>query len=680
MKHIAPFDYAVVGSNENQVGGHVYLVRVTAQGAITLLDTAEVEGPVYAVALSTALLPNRLTVLVGSACVGTDGSGCGSLRRYDVDYLAAQPTFGPSTGLWPSLPCLQPTAVRDIVIREGEQRAYVAAFARGIRKFNLSTGGLVEESSGGFPIVTTSLYNGLAIHEGENLLVASLGAEISSEYQYWGGLNTPESCYDTGTPQGMGVALIDLATGVQLGSLGVNVGRTDFLQKPPLAVSVRPRDAGGFLIDVASGTKGLAVVRATESGGQWTLERTGWWSTENAPPSEKAPGGSFDSVRIKGNYLYAGTEGTLLTFSDAPAGAPLLDYTGISTAGCVLVNGESPTAVGAPMLYTLGQTNGVRFFDLEHPANPQASIGFLDTDGRGYSTFLTRGMNTQQFHWLYVANDEDESTAAVGCTPSIGCPAFCCDRDDPDVQSGGIRVYEVENAGGFITEPSSMVRLRGVYAPSACCHSAALQFRPIDVLVVDQSATTQIVWVSYHRGPHTTDCGLLVLQGTWNATTQKVDFVQLARMPFADQNVAGECGRLTYDESALPPRLYASYASHGFAMYNVSSPSMPVEMGRFQLGTEQNPWLAENTLTSLQVWPGPGNYVYVSLLNWGVGILDATNGTTFAQGFKLGSPFEMTFIPNAFYDAPEDAGKPARSAVYIADGSGGIHRVQFNVF
>lgn len=682
VMHIDAFDYVVVGTNENQIGGTIHLLRVNAQGVVQLLDTQPADAPVYSIALTTGLLANTLTALVGSSCADTEAQGCGSLKRYDVNHSAPTPVFGASTGSWPTVPCTDPTAVRDIVIRDSTKRAYVAAFRHGIHVFDLNQTGLQEEVGGGFPITNptdgpNALYNGLAINEDEDLLVASVGDKLSSEYQYWGELNIPESCDDDGRTLAMqGLKVFRLADGAQVGSLGVSSAQAPSaskLQRPPLAVSVRPRDGSEFLIDVATGTRGLAVVRASLEGATWRLSRTGWWSAENAPPNEKAPGGSFDDVKVKADHMYVGTEGSLLTFEAPSSGAPLADFTALSNTGCILLNGVSSTAAATPMLYAYMQDNGVRFYNLTNPAHPVASTGFLPTEGRGYCCYLTVGMDN--YRWLYVASERDDSTLAVNCDPPGTCDP-CCDPSGENATSGGIRIYRVEDANGLVLEPDSSTELLGALAPSACCHSQAEQFRAFDVIVVDESATTQIVWASYHRGILTTDCGLLVLRATWNGTS--VDIEEVSRLPFADPNSAGVCSRLTYDESR--DILYAAYASHGFAMYNVSSAAAPFEMGRFQMGTTEHPWLLENTLSSLQVWPGPNNYVYVSLMNWGVGILDASNGATFAEGFKFGSPFEMTFIADGFYDAPADPGKPARSAVYIADGGGGVHRVQFNVF
>lgn len=146
------------------------------------------------------------------------------------------------------------------------------------------------------------------------------------------------------------------------------------------------------------------------------------------------------------------------------------------------------------------------------------------------------------------------------------------------------------------------------------------------------------------------------------------------RVPFDDLVLGDFAGRLTFD----PARnvLYASFSTNGVAMYDVSDPFNPVQVGKFHF-----PSVTGHPMTSLQLWRGPGNYVYVSLMGWGVGVLDATSGATFSQGFKLGSPFKPPGIANAFADAPvTDVQYPPRSAVYVADGLGGVHCVQFKVF
>lgn len=319
----------------------------------------------------------------------------------------------------------------------------------------------------------------------------------------------------------------------------------------------------------------------------------------------------------------------------------------------------------------------VGFYDLADPDHPVGKGGLYDpdlVDVRGYGSMAIQGPDDTR--WLYLANDRDELSylGYLPCNPSVpGC-------DPPSGSTNGsVRVLRVENhIDGIVTDPENQVTsLIGYYAPSVCCGVENQHFSAFDAYVVEHptEADSHVVWVNFSSKADLNEPkeGLMVLTAHWNGSS--VDFSFVSKTYFEglvpdDQD--GVSGRLTYDPVRL--KLYASYGADGVAMYNVSDPLTP------QLeGAHSWLWLAENPMTSLHLWPGPGNHVYVALMNWGVGIIDATSAQSFAQGFAFG-PYETAAICDAFFDAPPDPGFPDRSAVYVADGIGGVHRIQFLVF
>lgn len=338
-------DYVIVGSNDNEVGGNLYLVEIPQVGNPVVHDEIPLFAPVYAVAATMDLHEgNIITVLAGTACWSPEG--CSSLRRYDVDVAAGSPVFGAPVAVWPpSPPCDTKAFIRDILIDEtptGGHVAYVAAYTAGIRAFDLDTGGLHEMTGGGWPIIGPNgepsgvyRYMSLSLYEPDNVLAAALGPAFPAERQYWGALNVPKSCDDVITGSSIeGIALFDLDQSPVNQHDGLISGRT--LSKEPLALAVRPRAGGTFFIDAALGAHGLRVVKAQPSPNGWSLSVVGKWNQGNQPPLEKAPGGSFDDVLVLGGRLYVGTESGLLTFNDLSSATALREYSEFSNPGAIL--------------------------------------------------------------------------------------------------------------------------------------------------------------------------------------------------------------------------------------------------------------------------------------------------------------------------------------------------------
>lgn len=682
-------DYAVIGSNDVESGGHVYLVRVTSLGVVTLLDSIDLGTPVYAVAASFTLSTSTLSVLIGKRC-DTATSGCDSLRRYDVPTTGGTAfTFPTSFDPWGISGCATPVMVRDIIIDESgtPDVAFVAASVQGIRAFNLDNGNLTEITAGYWPLAVSGSvrHDSIALYtEGSTrLIVSAAGPKFSEERQFYGPLNQPVGCDLDTDPGSKGIQVYDLGDGALEGRIGVSPGN---LPKSPLAVAVRPNGSGHFLIDAACNPRGLAVVEAEFTGGlfEWELSVVGEWNDENSNESERVPGGSFDDVVVVEDpssseaFLLATTEGTVLSFA-AEDSDPLQNFAGFEEHGCVLfarVSHDISTSLsvmyGDHAFGGGGRDPFLRFYDLSAGADdPVASTGVLYTGSEGYMGFVAPGLD--ETLWLYLPSPGEPDTAPPpgGCVPdAVNCPNYT-----PPAGNGGVRVFSVSDTNwNQYEEPDTMdTPLIGTYAPSICCSGAAEHGAIADIYVRASNAA-HYLWLNYGPRGMEQGSGLMYVRADW-LETDEVGFEFLGKIPFDAASPAAP-GRLTYDPARQV--LYSSFATNGVAMYDVSYIDAPSEVAEYHWDQpSEGP-----AITSLQVWPGPENYVYVSLMHAGVGIIDATSASTFEQGFVLGSPFKLPGIANAFADAPvmDDQLYPPGSAVYVADGNGGVHWVQFTVF
>lgn len=684
-------DYVFVGSNDLELSGKVYLVKVESTGDVAVQDSIQLMTPIFAVAATNTLVSNTITVLVGKRChpqIYIPVGPCDSLRRYDI------PTSG--TGAFnfqaPTIPtwgtdCNDPIMVRDIIIDQGTSpaTAYVAASIHGVHAFSLASMGMTEITTGGWPITSSSNqvhYDSVSLFSDGSYraLIVATGNKFETERQHWGELNTPFACDggDISVATNQGVTVFDLSespVSAQDGRIGVGTG-AGAIPYAPLVSSVRSQGSGNFRIDLACDPKSLTVVMATHNpSGNWDLANAGHWSDQNATTSQKVPGGSFDDIAIleapsgasASAYAYVTAESKLLTFEAPATGASFDTFTGITAnqKPAILLSRVSPD-VAQPLtqIYSEVFKGGIgtecQFFDIATtPGVPIASTGTLDTHGRSFCTFLANGFDNDLL--LYVVNQWDEDGGSGGS---------CTNR----LLNGGVRVYRVTDANGDqVAEPSTTATPQlGQFVESICSDTNVIgTYFDAYVRTNGGSSSVHDIWVTY--GPRDTEegNGLLPLQATWN--DPGIDFTAGTKVPFGAP-VPSNASRLTFDSSRNI--LYAAYSTAGVAMYDVSG-STASELGHFYFGL-----LEGHAMSSLQIWPGPGTYVYVALMGYGVGIIDATNGTSFAQGFVLGSPFKLPGVCNAFADAPvvDDEIYPPRSALYVADGRGGVHWVQFKVF
>jgi len=672
---------AFVGTHEGPGGsqGRLYLVEIAPGAQPVLRSSLALRAPVYTIEATKALEPDRVSVFVGTAC-GEPGD-CASLLRLDLPAAGPYVLAAAPAASWPTSGCALPLFVRDVVVDELQQRAYVAAFRGGIHTLDVR-GGLLQ--SLGPTVINPDGVSGsqlscvaLALARptpDTTLLLAAEGTEYRGEVQFWGSCSEPLACDGSlgdNSAEGLFLFRIDGAGLPQFAAkLGVGAGK---LPKPPVSVAARPAasSAAGAWFDVACDVKGMVVVEALPgAAGQWTLARVGGWGASNcgAPCAADLPGGSCDDLLRLDGHVYASIESGLLTFATEPLTGDVqldefVDFDG-GAGNAILLSGFPADAQGPGMLFSAVQ-EGVRFFDLSDPADPQPSADLLATQGRTYGTHATYGLEPQPTRWLYVANLNDSA-------PSSGPGGLPCAEiagQGAGHQHGGIRVYRV----GTASSPGSTdVTLLGTYAP--CDNETAGHGAYLDVLARPTGAGSHAVWVSHADDGAEPHAGLMVLQADYDVASDSVSFRFVRKLPFGAAHPGAPASRLTFDGAHT---LYAAYSCHGVARYDVSDPLHPTQDagGRDVLHFPAPGAPAGQQWSALRVWPAVDGYVYVSLLGDGVGILRSHD---LSAGFQLGSPYRTTFDCNAFLPARERDGQPPGSAVLVADGRGGLVTLQFD--
>ena len=111
--------------------------------------------------------------------------------------------------------------------------------------------------------------------------------------------------------------------------------------------------------------------------------------------------------------------------------------------------------------------------------------------------------------------------------------------------------------------------------------------------------------------------------------------------------------------------MYGAFACHGVAAWTVAAPGDMPTQSPSDIWTGQSPGLS-----SWHAVYGPGDNLFVTFLNEGLKVFDASN---LAAG-----PFmsvETQFHPVSLLEAPASNGQ---IAFYVADGVGGLYRLVFS--
>ena len=514
----------------------------------------------------------------------------------------------------------------------------------------------------------------LALHEELGLLVVALATPFGAEVQQFGTCSTPSPCgagtvHHDGAGLQTGLRVYDNLEGTPtlVGCLGLDPRVTPPiptpLTKPPVSVSIRPRFEDFFQIDVASDVGGFQTVSATLNGqgscgsGAWYLDRVGGWDEEDGVPAS-----SMDDVVINDGVLYAANEIGLWTYDvSGPVTEQLDDVDAFETSKWAILL-KAADGDGFPArLYAPGLLAGTVFYDIDgaNALTPVVSQTPLKTGGRPYEAFPITGLASCEGgpeRWLYIVNTDD--TQFGGCEPP------------GEQNTGSVHVYRVN--GELEPDPLLTTPRLGVYGPSDCPGplpplSQHGYFLGVYVTPADGG---HAVLVSYGPRNQEPTCGLLVLHATYDPTSCQVDFSFVRKVAFRMDPPSTQVGRLTYD--AARGLLYAAYGCSGIAMYDISDPLDPLEVGHYEFSS------ADGEAVALQMTPAPDDHVFVTLLSPGIGIVDASDATSFGQGFIAGTPHTTRFQANAIVRAPvQDPAYEDGATIFLANGRGGVHRMVF---
>ena len=683
-------EIVLVGTNDSDADGMLHLVtRGSLDDQPELQDSDSIGAPIHA--LASYVHDDTLTVLVGTACASTCCPGAtASLWRYDLDVSSGLPTALPNpTAYWsaleetsPGVMINMPTFVRDIVIDAEEDVAFVAAHERGVYRLSLATGGLVQTTSAGWPIMESGggpyRYVGLALHKpttSETLLAASLGETYPEHRQEWGTCDDITICSGddieaTSALTGIRLFEVSATAPVQVGSINViddacrdGTPPEDCpvrLTKAPTKLSVRAQDGNSFRLDVVVGSHGLQVVQVERDGGDWSLSKEGSFDE-----GDGFPVGSCDDVIQMGDDLIASFERGVIAFDveaaeSDPTDPEILDSLSVpaSLSGSILLAGLS--ASGYPkMVFGSEHDAGVRFSELrdvnqDGKTDAIQNLGVQPTNGKCYSQSVVPPNQTPDGKaWLLAINTRDNESMVQGNPNS------------------GLRLYRLTATGGHV-DPGvpTDVQLLASYSPDAseqedCEEGEMGSF--LDGLVGSTSSSNLFsVWVTY--GPrdmlNEKQAGLLTLKGTFHHGNPRVTFEFVGKTPLPSDcdQTDSYVGRLTMGSDG---RMYAAYGCHGIAAFSPESPGTAA--------TLEDVWDGSTSgLTALHARLGMNNRVFVTFLNDRIA---AFNASDLAAGPLAAGWADTEYQPNALWPAPSSlSGKPA---FWVADGKGGLHRLQY---
>lgn len=684
-------DIVLMGTNDGSTGSLRLLhASATSNTAPFEWDSVTYSAPVYA--LASRVSGNTLTLLVGTACGAISSGGGGltfaSLYRHDVDLSSGPPTAIPSwSATWTaeelvgSVSVTAPTFVRDIAIEPDGSAAYVAAFTRGVHKLDLSGSGLSEVLTSGWPLRAPNglpgRADGVAVHDGAlgHLLAVTFGPRLRDEQQVWGDIcSAPVACDDPMLADSdlaySGVRLYDLSSGApalaaELPTGGCSTPPDDCLKGQPQKVALREIAGPALLVDLASETGGYELGRAEFGGGGLSLARVGAWSKHD----DNLPLGSNDDMIQIEDSLVVGFESGIAAY-DLNAAEPLdhpVDV--VSNVSAILLTGFEAVAGYPAMVFGSAQIGGSNFFEVAGAGTSSIDLihrGALVTNGRVYGHFALDASRTPDgTPWLIILNNADPDTTK-------GCPT--------GLQPGpSVIVYRLNTNASNQIVPRLAVAL-GRFLPKVC-ETPSRSGYFLSCHAQPAGGNDVVVWVGYGPINHGVvgsveygepDAGLLVLKATFQAGAptpddDRVGFTYLGKSPAMLDALGVPPGRITFDPASQ--RVYGAFGCNGLAAWEIASllsvPSAPS-------GT----WTASATGAAgslLQPVPGPTPWIYVTDLGGRVWVLDGSDVSAGPVGSYLSRG-----QPNALWPADSTVGgSPPPPAFFLADGRGGLHRLQF---
>lgn len=621
--------------------------------------------------------------------------------------------------------------VRDLVLDPYFQRLYAAAFWDGVQAFDigLEQGGLKPLAQDGWPLFlpndpelgfgcrcetgssrAQTVAHALAftdpgtrltlaqllefIREREHLdfarqLVVALGpartdvscVQALSELNGYAPCNADcaprevHACTDPDAPgPAVGLFSFDLVGGALSDSLPdsriVGAGARGGVGAIATSLAIANVSESGYDLFAANTAFGLQTYYVASGDDRWQFNRTSAWS--GAPPA-RMPMPAFDDllvVRGERDVLLAACEGSLAAFDlDAESRAPLSrPWLGANpqnasnpTApwlerehGILLTHfeGENARVIAATRAGGPGNPGGLAFYDASNPARPvKAGETELDRRGFGYGVVAARGLvrgASEARRWLYTTQE----IKAL----------------DQPLERWSVRLWDLGTANAPLDPTQSA-------GPSllAVHETTREDARELGGLaVLDDCADEHFVYALYApRAPlageatRAGDAGLLALRT--RAHGDAVELVELAQLPaFSDVTWQHRSVRATIDHERS--RLYAAWTGL-LAICDIADPARPRWIARRDLRGRKG--LYGLMPTPVQVAPGPTldgrHYVYVALLNDGLGVLDATDAASFE-----GAPLHVITTPWQTTAVLVDPRDPSRRRVFAAEGTRGL--------
>jgi hypothetical protein len=702
---VGDFDLVFAGTNDGGTGGRVVLLWADAIAdpvpAPVVKASYDVGGPVYSLA-SMVQLDGTVTLLVGAQCgdytttpvpPNPPATIMASLFRFDFPGGASTlpQSFLEPSAVWTDvveptgeLPEAVPTFIRDIVIDSQASAAYVAAFTRGLRKFDLSGGGLLEVVAGNWPILTgpqssPARFDALSFHRSGlgTFLAVALGPPFADEQQVSGVCTQQFACDDAvaGEDRGAwkGAVLYDVSQPSAEKEAEIPVsgcGGPSCLPGPPLGVAIRP--VGSSLrLDAACTTGGLSVVTASPPG--FALQAfPGWDEADGFPTS------TFDDLVQIDHWLVAAYEIGVVLFDllDAPLLSEPVSLNSVS--GGVVLSGFAAEGGVPAMVFGSAQALGVAYYQLK-PATIPPSLDFLGyggiphgSAGRIYAMQALPPSRSPDLTtpWLITVTGVEPDTVSTGCGLLAG---------------SGVRIWRLGDAdqdGNF--EPTEATQI-GSYAPNLC--EGSNQQPPalinadkggawFDVRVGPASGNVFPIFVSYaprdhgltrgtHLALHEMGAGVIALKGEFLARNAGLDDDEVViswvgKVPAvipADEELAA---RLAFDASS--GHLVACLGCNGVASYQTSSTDVPPNL----LGA----WSSPIRSFFHPAFPlGSANFVYVTELSGAVLVFNTAS--------MSGGPVQTVLTRRtATALLAQPTGLPGPRFL-LTDGRGGVHELQF---
>lgn len=678
----------------------------------------------------------NFTVFLGTACGELNGAPAGLQRRdFVVAIPPAGPAVAAEVDRSGWARDGLPTLVRDVVLDEGHGRAYAAAYWDGVYAFDVGAPGLLaQDTSPGWPIklgstnpavpVILGYANALALDPAPGpgagaRLVVGMGDRLAGESQFSGDCSKDLPCNAAYLPPeaqgdpsaspihvggwGVGSYRLDETCDPYLdpdtGQAAVEASIAEYadpydplgtLEAMPLDLAVRRPGPFTFFVDAALDAGGMQVFRATDLiwFGWVMIHEAGW----DHQPGVEVPLTTSDDALVLQHpggvaTLHVSTEQGLMTFDLAdpapltaaeplpawePGGAIML--TGFPNPGGRVYASTSRGRVESP--------GGLRVFRLDGGGGalaPEAVPHELHKHGFGFGVEAAVGLFDQAS-----LPGPLEAPRYLYSVQLLDTPSACGPQ-----QTGSVRLWDVGTAA-LPRDPSTTlgspgpgdpllldVYEQGVTAPGEPC----LALESLAVLPVSSGGGgpgEHAVYVAYRPSPGgPQEAGILVLRtalgddgvaglslqtrhATWTA----------ADGPFVNESFRP--GWMTLDPET--GRLYAAWACGGIAMYDVATdPFAPALIARRAFDPSAAGGLGR---TPLQVLPGPRvgpeEWVYISFLNRGVGLLDATNARSFERARILPAPMRFQTAGMAL-----DPFAPDRDVLYVTQTRAGVDRVSF---